>query len=135
MGSDKPPSNTEQPCCVLVVDDHAMVREGLLGFLLAFDDLKPVGEASNGKEALHLCARCHPDVVLMDIAMPIMDGLAATRAIRRNYPDVQVIVLTNFGDEELVQAALEAGAIGYLLKDASAEKLADAIRAANVGRL
>lgn len=119
---------------VLIVDDHAMVREGLTGFLQAFEDLELVGEASNGHEALRLCTETQPDVVLMDVVMPDMDGIAATRAIRRDHPDIRIITLTNFGDENMVQAALEAGATGYLLKDVSANELASAIRAAHADR-
>lgn len=118
---------------VLIVDDHAVVREGLAGFLFAFDDLELVGQASNGREALRLCSEVEPDVVLMDVVMPDMDGIATTRAILQHCPEVRVITLTNYGDEHLVQAALEAGAISYLLKDVSAEKLALAIREAYAG--
>lgn len=119
---------------VLIVDDHAVVRSGLSAFLLAFDDLELAGEACGGEEAVQLCAQARPDVVLMDLVMPGIDGAAATRAIRQSYPDIQVIALTSFKEEELVQGALQAGAVGYLLKNVSAGELADAIRAANVGR-
>jgi NarL family two-component system response regulator LiaR len=119
---------------VLIVDDHAMLRRGLVTFLLSFGDLELVGEAANGVEALRLCDEVQPDVVLMDLVMPEMDGSTATRAIRQRHPQVQVIALTSFREEELVQGALEAGAIGYLLKNASADELADAIRAAHAGR-
>jgi NarL family two-component system response regulator LiaR len=119
---------------VLIVDDHAMLRRGLVTFLLSFDDLELVGEAVNGAEALHLCEQLQPDVVLMDLVMPEMDGSTATRAIRQRHPQVQVIALTSFREEELVQGALEAGAIGYLLKNVSADELAQAIRAAHAGR-
>ncbi|MEJ2736031.1 MAG: response regulator transcription factor [Anaerolineae bacterium] len=122
------------PIRVLLVDDHAVVRSGLSAFLLAFDDLDLVGEASGGEEAVQLCGRLQPDVVLMDLVMPGMDGAQATHAIREQCPDVQVIALTSFKEQELVQGALEAGAIGYLLKNVSADELADAIRAAHVGR-
>jgi NarL family two-component system response regulator LiaR len=118
----------------MVVDDHAVVRSGLAAFLLAFDDLAPVGEAASGEEALGLCAEAQPDVVLMDLVMPGMDGAATTRAIRERRPETQVIALTSFKEEELVKAALEAGAIGYLLKNVSAEELAEAIRSAHAGR-
>ncbi len=123
------------PIRLLIVDDHAVMRTGLKLFLMAFDDLDLVGEAANGEEAVHLCNQIHPDVVLMDLAMPGMDGATATRTIRRQYPGVQVIVLTNFQDVDLVQQALQAGAIGYLLKNVSADELATAIRAAHAGRL
>jgi NarL family two-component system response regulator LiaR len=119
---------------VLIVDDHAVVRSGLTAFLLAFDDLELAGEASNGAEAVRLCSQLQPDVVLMDLVMPEMDGATATRAIRRACPQIQVIALTSFKEEELVQGALKAGAIGYLLKNVSADELADAIRKAHAGR-
>ena len=119
---------------VLLVDDHAVVRSGLGAFLLAFADLELVAEAGNGEEAVRLCEQIQPDVVLMDLVMPVMDGAAATRAIRERWPDTQVIALTSFREQELVQGAMEAGAIGYLLKDVSADALADAIRAAHAGR-
>jgi two-component system, NarL family, response regulator LiaR len=119
---------------VLIVDDHAVVRSGLAAFLMAFDDLELVGEAANGKDAVHLCGQVRPDVVLMDLMIPGMDGAAATRAIRQQYPRIQVIALTSFREAELVQAVLQAGAIGYLLKNVTADELADAIRAASGGR-
>ena len=119
---------------VLVVDDHAMVRRGLATFLKAFDDLELAGEAAGGKAALELCAQLQPDVVLMDIVMPDMDGAAVTRLIRRQSQSIQVIALTSFMEEILVQSALQAGAIGYLLKDVSADELAQAIRSAHAGR-
>ncbi|HSJ56403.1 MAG TPA: response regulator transcription factor [Anaerolineae bacterium] len=119
---------------VLLVDDHAVVRSGLGAFLFAFDDLELVGEASSGAEAVRLCEQLHPDVVLMDLVMPIMDGAEATRQIRDRYPDIQVIALTSFKEKELVEGALSAGAIGYLLKDISAEELANAVRQARAGR-
>lgn len=123
-----------KPIRVMLVDDHAVVRSGLSAFLLAFDDLEQVGEAGSGEEAVRLCGELRPDVVLMDMVMPGMDGVAATSAIREKCPDIQVIVLTSFGDKENVQAAMKAGAIGYLLKDASAEELVVAIRNAAAGR-
>jgi NarL family two-component system response regulator LiaR len=119
---------------VLLVDDHAVVRSGLGAFLLAFDDLELVGEASGGEEAVRLCPQVRPDVVLMDLVMPGMDGAAATRAIRERCPHIQVIALTSFKEKELVQGALEAGAIGYLIKNVSADELSDAIRAAYAGK-
>ena len=126
-------SNTK-PIRVTLVDDHAVVRSGLSAFLMAYDDLELVGEASSGEEAVRLCERVQPDVVLMDLVMPGMDGVAATRAIRERCPQIQVIALTSFREEELVQGALQAGAIGYLLKNISADELANAIRAAHAGR-
>ncbi len=122
------------PIKVLVVDDHAMVRNGLKAFLLAFEDLEMVGEAGTGAEAVRLCAELRPDVVLMDLVMPEMDGVAATRAIRQTTPPVQVIALTSFWEEALVRRALQAGAIGYLLKNVSADELANAVRGAHAGR-
>jgi NarL family two-component system response regulator LiaR len=119
---------------VLLVDDHAVVRSGLAAFLLAFEDLELVGEASSGEQAVQLCTQCRPDVVLMDLVMPGMDGAQATQAIRALCPQVQVVALTSFKENELVQGALEAGAIGYLLKNVSADELADAIRKAHAGR-
>jgi two-component system, NarL family, response regulator LiaR len=118
---------------VAIVDDHAMLRKGLAAFLRSYSDLRLVGEAANGEEALVLCAEKHPHVVLMDLMMPIMDGVTATRLIRRDYPTVQVIALTSFGEETLIRAALEAGAISYLFKQISADDLAKAIRAAKAG--
>ena len=122
------------PIRVLLVDDHAVVRSGLGAFLLAFDDLELVGEAGSGKEAVRLCNQVQPDVVLMDLVMPGMDGAAATRVIREHWPQIQVIALTSFKEKELVEGAMEAGAIGYLLKNVSADELADAIRAAHAGK-
>jgi NarL family two-component system response regulator LiaR len=119
---------------VLIVDDHALVRSGLRFFLLAFDDLELVGEAASGKEALELCAQLRPDVILMDLMMPEMNGATATRVVCERWPQMRVIALTNFQDVELVQAALQAGATGYLLKNVLAEDLADAIRSAHAGR-
>jgi NarL family two-component system response regulator LiaR len=122
------------PIRVMIVDDHDMVRSGLGVFLEAFDDLELVGEAADGEEAIRLCAEVQPHVVLMDLVMPEMDGVAATRAIRQAYPTVQVIALTSFNDQDLVQGALQAGAVGYLLKNASIDELAAAIRAARAGK-
>ncbi len=123
-----------QPIRVLLVDDHAMVRRGLVTFLKVFDDLELAGEADSGAAAVQLCAQVQPDVVLMDMMMPDMDGPTATRIIRQKFPQVQIIALTSFKEEKLVQSALEAGAIGYLLKDISADDLVQAIRAAHLGR-
>jgi len=118
----------------MVVDDHAMVCRGLATFLKVFDDLQLAGEADSGEAAVQLCAKVLPDVILMDIVLPKMDGAAATRIIRQAYPHVQVIALTSFKEGDLIKHALEAGAIGYLLKDVSADELAEAIRAAHSGR-
>ncbi len=124
----------DYPIRVLIVDDHAMVRRGLAAFLKAKPDLQLVGEASGGGEAITLCERLKPDVVLMDLLMPEMSGAEATRAIRNRWPGIQVIALTSFGDQELVRETLAAGALSYLLKNVSAEELAEAIRAACLGR-
>ncbi|MBN1221496.1 MAG: response regulator transcription factor [Anaerolineae bacterium] len=118
----------------MLVDDHAVVRSGLAAFLLAFDDLELVGEAGDGEEAIRLCGQTTPDVVLMDLVMPGLDGAETTRAIRQQYPRVQVVALTSFREEGLVQRALQAGAISYLLKNVSADELATAIRAAHAGQ-
>jgi NarL family two-component system response regulator LiaR len=119
---------------VLLVDDHAVVRSGLSAFLSAYDDLELAGEASSGEEAVQKCSALDPDVVLMDMVMPGMDGAAATQVVRERCPRTQVIVLTSFPEEALIKRALEAGAIGYLLKNVSADELAGAIRAAHAGR-
>lgn len=124
----------QKPIRVLIVDDHAVVRSGLSAFLLVFDDLELVGAARSGLEGLDLCGKLHPDVVLMDLMMPGMDGVAATKAIREHYPHIQVLALTSFKEDNLVQGALQAGAIGYLLKNLAADELAEAIRAAHLGR-
>jgi NarL family two-component system response regulator LiaR len=118
----------------MLVDDHTMVRRGLATFLKVFDDLQLAGEAESGAAAIQLCGEILPDVILMDMVMPDMDGAAATRAIRQQFPQVQVIALTSFKEGDLVKNALEAGAIGYLLKDVSADELVQAIRAAHAGR-
>jgi NarL family two-component system response regulator LiaR len=128
-------SMTEQCCIrVLLVDDHEMVRSGLEVFLEGFDDLELVGEANNGAEAIRLCQELQPNVVLMDLLMPEMDGIEATRSIRQLGSGAQVIALTSYKDEELVQAALDAGAIGFLYKNTSVDELANAIRLANKGK-
>lgn len=124
---------TQNRIRIVLVDDHAMLRKGLGVFLMSYSDLELVGEASNGKEGLTLCAEKRPDVVLMDLMMPIMDGVTATRLIRQDFPRTQVIALTSFGEEKLIMDALQAGAISYLFKKISADGLADAIRAAHSG--
>jgi NarL family two-component system response regulator LiaR len=123
-----------QPIRVMIVDDQAIVRSGLSAFLTAFDDLRLIGEACSGREAVHLCDEKRPDVVIMDLMMPEMDGVEATRLIRTKHPEIQVIVLTSFPEEGLVQKALQAGAISYLLKNTAAEDLVMAVRAAHHGR-
>ena len=128
-----PSSNSQNLIRVLVVDDQALVRAGLRYFLAAFDDLELVGEARGGQEAVQGCEQFQPDVVLMDLMMPGMNGCEATRIICERWPGVRVIALTNFHETELVQRALQAGATGYLLKNVLADQLADAIRAAYRG--
>lgn len=122
-----------KPIKVLIVDDHPVVRDGLKNMLLVFDDLELIGEAANGSEALALCHEGTPDVILMDILMPGMDGILATRAILEQYPQVKIVILTSYPEDDLVQHSLEAGAVGYILKDTSMDDLADAIRSANSG--
>ncbi len=122
------------PTRVMVVDDYDMVRSGLAVFVETFDDMVLVGEASDGAEAINLCAELQPHVVLMDLVMPNMDGVAATRAIRQAHPEIQVIALTSFSERDLVQGALQAGALGYLLKNASIDELAEAVRNARKHR-
>ena len=126
--------DTLQKIQVMLVDDHNVVRSGLATFLKAYEDLELVGEARNGLEALALCHRKKPDVILMDLMMPEMDGIAATRAILADYPEIKIIAMTSFEDEQLVQGVLAAGAISYLLKNVTAEELAKAIRDAVSGR-
>lgn len=120
---------------VMIVDDHSVVRSGLSKFLMVCPNLELVAEAENGEEALRLCALYRPDVILMDLMMPGMGGVAATRQIRQRYPGTQIIVLTSFSEENLVQGALQAGAIGYLMKNVTASELGRAIRAAHAGKL
>ena len=120
---------------VMIVDDHLMVRDGLKVFLSAYADLQVVGEAKDGEQAVALCTQVKPDVILMDIMMPIMDGPTATQRIREECPSVQVIALTSFAGSDLVQQAIQSGAIGYVLKDTRPDRLADAIREAYQGRV
>jgi len=126
--------NTPHTIRVLLVDDHNVVRSGLATFLRAYDDLELVGEAKNGLEAVRLCRQVKPDVVLMDLMMPEMDGIAATRAILAECPDIKIIAMTSFEEEELVHGVLAAGAISYLLKNVASEELSKAIRDAVSGR-
>ena len=119
---------------VLLVDDHAVVRSGLGAVLLSYDDMTLVGEAGNGEEAIRLCEQIHPDVVLMDLMMPVMDGVEATTAIRKRWPEINVIALTSFKEKEMVEGALKAGAMSYLLKNVSANELVTAIRGAVSGQ-
>lgn len=119
---------------VLIVDDHPLVRDGLKNLLLVFDDLSMIGEAVNGRQALEFCQKTLPDVILMDILMPIMNGIEATRAILAQYPQTKILILTSYPEDDMVQKSLEAGAISYILKDIPIDALADAIRAAAVGQ-
>jgi DNA-binding NarL/FixJ family response regulator len=123
------------PIRILLADDHSVVRQGLRMFLALDDELDVVGEASNGEEALARARELQPDVVLMDLLMPVMDGIAATAAIRNELPDVEVIALTSVLDDEKVVGAVRAGAIGYLLKDTEADELRRAIKAAANGQV
>jgi two-component system, NarL family, response regulator LiaR len=134
MAAGKEIGGSMKPIRVLIVDDHAMVRKGLVAFLKNQPELDLVGEACDGREAIESCEQNHPDVILMDLVMPEMGGVAATRTIHQRWPHVQVIALTSFQEKELVQDALQAGAIGYLLKNVSGEELAEAIRQAHSGR-
>lgn len=118
----------------MIVDDHKVVRQGLKAFLLAYDDLELVGEADDGTQAVRLAEQLQPEVILMDLVMPGLDGAAATQAIRDRHPHIQIIALTSFPEEDLVQKALKAGALSYLLKNVEADELANAIRAARLGR-
>jgi len=128
-------TTTEGPIRVLIVDDHEVVRRGLRGFLELQDDMEVVGEASDGGQAIAMADSLTPDVVLMDLLMPNVDGLTAIASIRGSHPEMDIVAVTSFIEEEKVTAALEAGASGYLLKDASADKVADAIRAAFAGEV
>jgi NarL family two-component system response regulator LiaR len=119
---------------VLIVDDHALVRSGLESILQLFDDIELVAQADSGAAAVELCRQTRPDVVLMDLIMPGTSGVTATEEILRERPETRVLALTSFSDEELIEAALRAGAIGYLLKNITGEQLAEAIRAAHAGR-
>jgi NarL family two-component system response regulator LiaR len=126
--------NSAQTIRVILVDDHNVVRSGLATFLRAFDDLELVGEAKNGYEAVNLCREKQPDVILMDLMMPEMDGIAATQAILADYPEIKIIAMTSFEEEELVQGVLAAGAISYLIKNVTSDELAKAIRDAVSGK-
>lgn len=122
------------PIRVMIVDDHDMVRSGLEVLLETCDGLTMVGDASSGEEALAVCGELQPHVILMDLVMPRMNGIETTLAIRKHWPDIQVIALTSFKDEKLIKEALEAGAISYLLKNVSIDELEKAIVAAHSGQ-
>lgn len=123
-----------QPIRILLADDHTVVRSGLSAVLAMQDDFKIVGEAGDGEETLRLCENLHPDVVLMDLLMPKLNGVAATKAIKERWPQIQVIALTSFKEKEYVEGALKAGASGYLLKNVSANELVTAVRRAVAGQ-
>lgn len=128
------------PIRVLLVDDHGVVRRGMQAYLAMLDDMEVMGEASDGRQAIERITALEstdrlPDVVLMDLVMPHMDGIAATSAIKERWPQIEIVALTSFIEEEKVQAALQAGAAGYLLKDAEADEVAAAIRAAHRGEV
>ncbi|HKO24085.1 MAG TPA: response regulator transcription factor [Chloroflexota bacterium] len=130
----------DAPIRVLLVDDHGVVRRGIEAYLDLVDDIEMLGEAGNGREALARVAEMDaagrpPDVVLMDLLMPEMDGIAATAAIKERWPDIEVVALTSFIEEDKIHGALQAGATGYLLKDAAATEVAAAIRAAHQGEM
>jgi NarL family two-component system response regulator LiaR len=126
--------NENEPIRVMLVDDHDMVRRGLATFLQIKSDLQLVGEARDGAEAVRLCPRVKPDVILMDLIMPEMDGATATKVIKERWPNINIIALTSFQERNLVREVLEAGAIGYLLKNVTVDELATAVRAANAGQ-
>ncbi len=122
------------PIRVLIVDDHELLRDGIRLSLLKHDDIELAGEAKNGEDAVRQCQELTPDVVLMDMQLPRLDGIAATKVIKETNPEVQVLILTSFVEKELVQGAIQAGAVGYLTKGASKIELAEAIRAAAAGQ-
>lgn len=124
---------TEQPIRIVIVDDHIKVHRAIVAAIDLWDDLDLVGQASNGQEALELCAELQPDLVLMDVIMPVMDGIEATQALTERFPDIKVLALSSFQDEDSVRAMMEAGAIGYLLKSSSIHDLAQTIRTAYNG--
>ena len=119
---------------VLLVDDHSVVRSGLRKFMLVNRDLESVGEATDGREAVQMVASRKPDVILMDLMMPEMDGVTATREIHRKYPQIKIIALTSFSEQNMVQGALQAGAVGYMQKNVTALELKNAIRSAFAGQ-
>ena len=124
----------QAPIRVLLVDDHLLVRDGLKLLLSTFDEIEVAGLAGDGAEAVRLSAQLQPDVVLMDLVMPTMDGPSAIAHIRSEFPQIRIIALTSFVEEGLIQDAIQAGAIGYLLKNSSADQLVEAICSAYVGR-
>ncbi len=135
VATNEPEPEPEPPARirVLIVDDHTVVRRGLRGFFELLDDIEVVGEAEDGRRAVAMVEELAPDVVLMDLLMPAMDGIAAIARIKATSPDVEIVALTSFIEEDRVTAALEAGATGYLLKDAEADDVAAAVRSAHAG--
>jgi two-component system, NarL family, response regulator LiaR len=123
-----------RPIKVMIVDDHPVVRQGLKTLLLAFDDLELAGEAGDGDQALARCGQNQPDVILMDMSMPGTDGIAATSAVLRQFPQMKIVMLSSFVEDSMVQKALEAGAAGYVQKNAPIDSLAAAIRSAYAGQ-
>jgi NarL family two-component system response regulator LiaR len=123
------------PIRILLVDDHEVVRSGLEKFLMVNRDMELAGEASDGAEAIELAGKNNPDIILMDLMMPVVDGITATREIHKKYPQIKIIALTSFSEQNLVQGALQAGAIGYLQKNLTAAELGNAIRSAYDGRM
>jgi two-component system, NarL family, response regulator LiaR len=123
-----------KPIRVMLVDDHSVVRSGLNAMLSAEDGLELAGEAADGSEAVRIVERIKPDVILMDLLMPVMDGVSATKAIHDRWPEIRIIVLTSFKEREQVDGALKAGAMSYLLKTVSASELVSAIRGAMAGQ-
>jgi len=141
MGKDAPPTKPEitgsapaGKIRVLIVDDHAVVRQGLRNFLDLQDDMQIVGEGTNGLEAVALAGQLQPDVILLDLVMPEMDGVAATEQILEHSPEARVLILTSFGEDDKVFPAIRAGALGYLLKDIHPNDLVEAVRQASQGR-
>jgi NarL family two-component system response regulator LiaR len=126
--------STTSPIRVLIADDHHMVRRGLMVLMEEYEDLEVIGEANDGEHALQMAKQLKPDVVLMDMNMPRMDGVAATRAIREACPTAQIVILTSFNDEDAIQNVLKAGAISFLMKNISGDELANAIRRANASQ-
>jgi len=119
---------------VLIVDDHTIVREGLTTLLEIHPELSLVGEAADGRKAIELCDQLTPDVILMDLMMPKVDGVTAIQSIMKSHPEMRILALTSFVENEMLKAALEAGAVGYLLKNISAAELVEAIKGAHVGK-
>ena len=126
-------SSTSLPIRVLVVDDQSLIREGLAIILDSQPDIQVVGQAKDGRQAVKIAAQLEPDVVLMDIRMPLMDGIKATRQIKETHPQIQVVILTTYSEDELIFEGLRAGAVGYLLKDITRNQLAEAVRGAARG--